>query len=264
MQQELALQIRESSKLLEDKQARLAELKRETPSLRSEIKKAYARLSESLSKTKTKRDSDLDQLFEKRGSLDNDLTYLLRFQKSAATFSQLKERSTKQAAEIRGLQMAIEKKKRELADRAGSGFQTISKVAAELLRSDIPSEEVFEAAGEVTVDFAKNTFAVNGLNQFSASSMTLLKNSVHFAFLFASLELEFFRYPRLIICDNIEDKGMVPERSQNFQRQIAERSAAAEFEHQIIFTTSMIHTSLDDTDLCVGDKYNHNHKSLRV
>jgi predicted nucleic acid-binding Zn-ribbon protein len=264
MQQELALQIRESSKLLEDKRHHLTELKREIPSLRSEAKKAYARFSESLSKTKTKRDSELDQLFEKRGSLENDLTYLLRFQKSAATFAQLKDASTKQAAEIRELQMAIEMKKRELAGRGAAGFQAISKVAAEFLRADIPSEELFEEAKEVTVDFSKNTFAVDGLNQFSASSMTLLKNSVHFAFLFASLELEFFRFPRLIICDNVEDKGMVPERSQNFQRLVVERSSAAEFEHQIIFTTSMIDPSLDDTELCVGEKYDHDHKSLKI
>jgi hypothetical protein len=264
MQQELALQIRESTKLLEDKRQRLAELKKEIPSLRSEIKIAYARFSDSLSKTKTNRDSMLDQLFEKRGSLENDLTYLLRFQKSAATFAQLKDASTKQAAEIRELQMSIEKQKRELGSRVASGFQAISKVAVEFLRSDIPSEELFETADDVTVDFSKNTFSVDGLNQFSASSMTLLKNSVHFAFLFASLELEFFRYPRLIICDNIEDKGMVPERSQNFQKLVVERSSAAEFEHQIIFTTSMIDPSLDDTELCVGAKYDHAHKSLKI
>lgn len=264
MQQELALQIKESSKLLEDKRHRLSELKRDVPSLRSETKRAYARLSESLAKTKTKRDRDLDQLHEKRGSMENDLTYLLRFQKSAATFAELKKSFSMQASEIRELQMSIEKKHRELADRGNAGFHAISKVAVELLQSDIPSEEIFETANEVTVDFSKNTFAVDNLNQFSASSMTLLKNSVHFAFLFASLELSFFRYPRLIICDNIEDKGMVPERSQNFQKLIVEKSSAANFEHQIIFTTSMIDPSLENTELCVGEKYDHDNKSLKT
>ena len=264
MQQELALQIRESSKLLEDKRQHLVELEREIPSLRSETRKAHARFSESLANSKTKRDNELDQLFEKRGSFEKELTYLLRFQKSAVTFAQLKEASTIQASAMRELQMAIEKKKLELVSRTASGFQSLSEIAASFLRADMPSEEIFETANEVTVDFSKNTFAVDGLNQLSASSMTLLKNAVHFAFLFASLELEFFRYPRLIICDNIEDKGMTPERSQNFQRLIVERSSASEFEHQIIFTTSMIDPSLDNTDLCVGNKYEHDNKSLKV
>lgn len=264
MQQELALQIKESTKLLSDKQHRLNALKKELPGLGGEIRSVYARLSEALSKTRTKRNSELDELYEKRGSLESELSYLIKFQKSAATFADLGRRSSEQAAQIRDLEMTIEKKRRELASRNAEGFQLISKIAAEFLRADIPSEEVFENAQSVTVDFGKNTFAVDGLNQFSASSMTLLKNSVHFAFLFASLELAFFRYPRFVVCDNIEDKGMVPERSQNFQRFIAGRSAAIDVDHQIILTTSMIDPKLDGTALCVGDKYGHDNKSLKI
>ena len=114
------------------------------------------------------------------------------------------------------------------------------------------------------MDLGLNSFAVDGRNQFSASSVTFLKNAVHFAFLFSSLELDFFRYPRLIICDNIEDKGMVAARSQNLQHVIVERSSRCEVEHQIIFTTSMIAPDLNNDTYCVGEEYNHDNKSLKI
>ncbi|HEY4302371.1 MAG TPA: hypothetical protein VGM73_15975 [Candidatus Didemnitutus sp.] len=101
-------------------------------------------------------------------------------------------------------------------------------------------------------------------NQFSASSVTLLKNSVHFGLLFASLDLDFFRYPRFILCDNVEDKGMKPERSQNFQRAVVALSRAAKVEHQIIFTTSMIDPSLDKPEYCVGPNYVGTTKTLEL
>jgi hypothetical protein len=91
-----------------------------------------------------------------------------------------------------------------------------------------------------------------------------LKNCVHFAIAFASLDLDFFRYPRLILCDNMEDKGMEEERSHNFQRKIVELSNKYSLSHQIIFTTSMIAPELDSTLYCIGDKYTQLNKSLKL
>ena len=127
----------------------------------------------------------------------------------------------------------------------------------------MPREEAFNLAQYVTVDLSKNSFAVDGRNQFSASSVTYLKNSVHYGIFFASLELNYFRYPRLIICDNMEDKGMEPARSQNFQRAIVELSQKFDIDHQIIFTTSMIDHSLNNTEDCIGREYSENQKVLQ-
>ena len=85
---------------------------------------------------------------------------------------------------------------------------------------------------------------------------------IHFAVLWASLELEFFRYPRILISDDIEDKGMHPVRSQNFQRLIVALSKEFNVAHQIIFTTSMIDPELDKTDLCIGPAHGPKNKTL--
>ena len=64
--------------------------------------------------------------------------------------------------------------------------------------------------------------------------------------------------------DNVEDKGMEPERSHIFQHEIIRVSNEIDIPHQIIFTTSMIDPKLDDKTYCVGDFYCEGNKSLNL
>ena len=73
-----------------------------------------------------------------------------------------------------------------------------------------------------------------------------------------------FGYPRFLLCDNIEDKGMTVERSRNFQRNIVALSKAAKIEHQIIFTTSMIDPGLDTAEFTIGPNYVDGRKTLDI
>lgn len=69
---------------------------------------------------------------------------------------------------------------------------------------------------------------------------------------------------RLMIFDNIEDKGMKPERSQHFQKLILEASEASKTPHQIIFTTSMINPEMENDKYVIGKKYDQTHKTLNM
>src|SRR3546814_3355552 len=71
----------------------------------------------------------------------------------------------------------------------------------------------------------------------------------------ASLLDQRFNLPLWMLLDNVEDKGMVEERSWNFQRLHAAMSEAARVPHQIIFTTSKIAPELDRPELVVGRRY---------
>src|SRR3546814_17301800 len=86
----------------------------------------------------------------------------------------------------------------------------------------------------------------------SASGMVILKNSFAAGMLDAALLDQRFNLPRWMLLDNVEDKGMVDERSWNFQRRLAALSEAARVPHQIIFTTSTIATELDRPEQGVG------------
>lgn len=56
---------------------------------------------------------------------------------------------------------------------------------------------------------------------------------------------------------------MQPERSQAFQKKIAQLSRASTTNHQIILTTSMIAPELDIPELCVGHFFTNENMALR-
>ena len=56
---------------------------------------------------------------------------------------------------------------------------------------------------------------------------------------------------------------MQPDRSKSFQRKIVQLSSLSKVKHQIIFATSMIDEELNKTDLCVGEFYDENNKTLK-
>lgn len=102
--------------------------------------------------------------------------------------------------------------------------------------------------------------------KFSASSNFYLKNTARFSLFFASLEVSEMRFPRFILCDNMEDKGIEKERAQNFQKLIIQTAQNYPTDdYQIIYTTSYISDDLEGSEYCVGDFYSEeaNNKSLK-
>ncbi len=133
-----------------------------------------------------------------------------------------------------------------------------------ILKNDLERQDEFKRDNIVEVNFKNDSFSLNESNNFSASSKTYFKNAILFSIFFASLELDFFRYPRFILCDNLEDKGMEKERTQNFQKLITSMSNRFGNDHQIIFTTSMIADELNNSEYCIGENYDRNNKTLKV
>jgi hypothetical protein len=133
----------------------------------------------------------------------------------------------------------------------------------ECFAKQLAREELFSLAQQVTIDFERNLCLVDGRSSFSASSIAYLKAAAHFSLLFASLELDFFRYPKLVVNDNIEDKGMEEERSQNLQCVVVELSKKATVRHQIILATSKIDPSLETDEFCIGPSYTLENKTLQ-
>jgi len=61
------------------------------------------------------------------------------------------------------------------------------------------------------------------------------------------------RYPRFILADNMEDKGIEEKRAQNFQKILIERLKSFDTSsYQVIYTTSYITEELDKSDMVVG------------
>lgn len=263
MQQEIDNQIRESKKLLKVKETSLLELKASYPAISERTNSIEYELRVILSSIKTEKNEQLEKMYMRKGELKSDREYLIKQLKAIEQIEVLRNSLEKLNARISYLKSSIYNKIQQQNQRLEKAYQIIEGLTLHLLKSDLGRQPEFSRGKHVELDFNKNTYSLDGENNFSESSNIYLKNSVRFAVFFASLAIDFFRYPRVILCDNIEDKGMEEIRSQSFQKAIVELSKNMEFKHQIIFSTSMIAPELNAADFCVGEFYSKENKTLK-
>lgn len=265
MRQEIALQIRESTKLLEIKRRRLEGAQRDLQAA-SERARAIQREIDLESKTvRTTRDERIDTFLQERGGVVSKIEYLNQQHRVLDLLQTL----TQQIAELSGraatLNSSIYLRAKEQETNRAAAMSKMCDYTKVLLRGDVKRQEEFENPRVVEVDFANDVFRLDGNYNFSESSNIYFKNSIRYSMLFASLDVNMMRYPRFILCDNMEDKGMEKERTQNFQKLIVDLSEASTTRHQIIFSTSMVNTELNERqDLCVGEFYTKENKTLKI
>lgn len=264
MQQEIDNQIRESKKLLGIKEHKILEFKTSYPTLELKVKSIQRDLNEALTVVKSARNQKYDELLIKKGGLKSKNEFLIKQLKALEQIDVLRKELAKLNTKIKILKSRIWSKEEEQKKRLQSAFELIQSKTLSILQSDLGRQPEFQVGKKIRLDFDKNTFSLDGKNNFSESSNVYLKNSVRFSLFFASLEKDFFRFPRFILCDNIEDKGMEPVRSKSFQKKLVEMSKESETKHQIIITTSMISEELNDTEICVGDFYTKENKTLKL
>lgn len=264
MRNELELQLKESRQLQETRKSDLTAIRRKLEkrtAIRDTLAAEYIRISRDFL---TENDALINRLTGRIGYLERELVEIERERGLAEQLYQLSEQRSRLNEEISTLRSNILAWKQQKDRKQAGAYGAITKHTAVLLTSDLHTEAEFTSASDVYFDFAEDRITVNGKSGFSASSLTILRNAFHLALHWSSCTNNSFRYPRFLLMDNIEDKGMTEARSQNFQRLIVATANAIDVEHQIIFTTSMIDPSLDRPDLTVGDKYDFNNKSLKI
>ncbi|NOJ40921.1 hypothetical protein [Bradyrhizobium australiense] len=212
----------------------------------------------------TEADARIEVLTRSVGYFDRELIDLDRDRRLAAEVVDLaaqKERLNKELSELRrNIASWIEAKEQ----RQSSIYSLISRITAAILEGDISSDIEPVQPDGVRFDFRDNEIVVNEKRGYSASSRTIIKNAFHLAMLFASCADVRMKYPKFLLIDNIEDKGMTPARSHKFQRLILDMSENTEVEHQIIFTTSMPDPVWEGSPHTVGPLYTATAKSLKV
>lgn len=260
---ELQLQIDESRRLQAERHRELAAVSMQLPAEIAKSKELQARLNELATRAMSRIESAEAELYRQLGYLDNEIEALERKKQLAARIDGLSDRKASISSRISLMEDEIAARINAQSERRGRAASIVSEITAEILRRDLPREEGFKDASHVSFSFSTDDIAVDGKKVFAASSMVLLKNAFHLALTLASTRDPEFRYPRFVLFDNVEDKGMEEERSHNFQRLIVDYSANAEVEHQIIFTTSKIAPELEDERFTVGRFYALNEKSLQ-
>jgi hypothetical protein len=209
-------------------------------------------------------DVEIDRLTVRLGYIDRELVDLDRQRKLAEqleTLSAGKDSLNTRISNLRGRIKAWSESKER---RESTAYGLVQRKTAEILGKDLQSEAEFTQDTPVYFNFAEDRVSIAGKSGFSASSLTVIRNAFHLALLWASTLDAEFKYPRFILLDNVEDKGMTQARSHNIQSIIVGMSKSMGAEHQIIFTTSMINPSLEVDELVVGEHYMFDEKSLRI
>lgn len=264
MRQEIELQLKESTALMGDKIARRELLENNIPVLRANARLLQKNYDSFVNSKQSSRNEAIDSLLVRKGNLQAQRQFIEQQISVMKLLDAARRKMDDAKRQITELEDIIKLKADKQRHNSSIALNSISKFAVNLLKQDGHYEAGFANAIRVDVDFSRNTFAVDGRNNFSASSVVYAKNCALFGIFFASLENAFFRYPRLIMCDNVEDKGMRPERSQKFQRSVVSLSERFDVEHQIIFSTSMIDESLNNDNYCIGDFYGPDNKTLKL
>ncbi len=256
-EQELKHQINESKKLLEVRQHRLREQK---DALNREVRSRNKILGElrSFVAPATQIDPAVSQLLKNHGYLSRKIEELTRLESLQAEVDSLEKEVQEVRGRLESIEFELKRRETEQEERRIHCQKRIGDLTIDILHKDIIHNEndTLKDATGLVYSFEKDFLSVRH-GRLSASTQAFLKNAFYLALLKFSIEDEQCRLPKFFILDNIEDKGMVPERFQQFHHLLTDYSKTVAVPHQVILTTSYIDEELDKSEYCVGPSYAH-------
>lgn len=258
---ELENQLDESKKLLTIKNNKKQKIENNLLKLESELRLLQDRLA-SFDNSSNEISGVLKDSYIQIGSIGKTVENL--HEKRSIAFQITLLRQAKKDAENskKDIDEEIKSKEKMREERWDYLNNKISDYMIDILQQDFHSEDTFEDASFFEFNFARNKMFVDGRSKFSASSMSYLRSAFFLSLFLLSLEDKEIRYPRFVLFDNIEDKGMIVPRVQNMHNLIFSLVKDKKCPHQLIFTTACLADNLDDSEYCVGPKYSKNHKTL--
>lgn len=264
MKEELSFQIKESTRLQGRRQKHFEEILARRSELASDYEIDARTYQQRVRSVKSARDNRLDSLYLEKGRLEAEFKYLRQLLEYVEVLRKSKVREGELKESIYQVKLKISARQSQQHGRIHQSAQLIKNHAREILTKDLERQDEFQHINSIELSFEKNIYFLNGKHNFSASSNAILKNAIIFGVLFSSCEDDEFRYPRFLLCDNIEDAGMEEERSKTFQRVVCDKAVSAKRPFQIIYTTSMIEENLDQPEYTIGEYYTKTNKTLKL
>lgn len=262
IRKEIEFQINESTHLIAGKQKKLTEIEVLLNQTRTTLQSRVSELTQMEKPIKEVNQKSRTTLIA-IGAVNNEIQELNSSKTKFSKLHQLYEMRTQLQKEVNEIRDEIKRKESSLSAELNKKKNDISAYTLEILHEDKDHEETFRDGIKVDFDFGEDKVTIDNRALFSASSMVYLKNAFRLALLKASCLDPSYLYPRFLLMDNVEDKGMEPKRSHQFQKEIIKASSEISVPHQIIFTTSMIDPDLEGTDYCVGPYYDDHNKTLK-
>lgn len=259
--EEIEMQIIESSKIVKADQDILSKVKVDLRANTYKLNSTQKQYEELIEYSSTSFDKALESHYRRIGNLEGEISRLNNILEIIDNYVDYNKKVESLTGQKTGLEERIALKKEEQDKKTYKAIKQIKEYTFEILKSDKKKngeywEKGFSNPYKLKLDFRKNRYSLNDRDYFSASSLIVLKNAIRYAIFFTSLKLDFIKYPRFILCDNTEDKGMQDERSHVFQDKIVE--LANSFNHkkfQMIYTTSKISSTLNLKEYTIGEDY---------
>ncbi len=244
----------------------LDQLRDRLPGLESSVVSIQLRFDDWATSARSTVEAQSVELQRRIGYLDREIQEIDARLNLARSIEELSEDKARKAEQVSLLEDELSRLKERELRRRQSAYDLVCGFTAATLQRDLDTEDEFRHAAPETVhfDFGADRVEVEQRSNYSASSMAVARNAFRIGLLQASMRDPSIRYPRFLLIDSIEDKGMQEARSQNLQRVIVEMSGEEEATHQIILTTSMIAEEFEGSDLTVGAHYTKQHKSLAI
>ena len=261
---EYARQKQSSLELQTDRHRRISDLKAKLTKLTELWEQAGRHYTVSLRSPTTELRTKLRSLNREAGYAQRELEELAARKSVVAELQEAQQQRDDLQRKIDGVKVIIETSEKRDRNQISQARRSIELEVLNFLRRDLERQSTFMNADSVNFDFDGDRINVNGESFFSASSMVYLRNSFIASFAMAAANQSSFSHPRFLLMDTVEDKGMEPERSRNFQRLLYEKSSAAASENQVIIATSMIAPELDVPEITVGEFYTHQNRTLRI
>ena len=264
---ELSFQQKESEVILKKDEDELMNAKAGLRSLKVKRKGAQKILDELLGSARSTTAAAIEDLIYQKGELKGELQQFYTMLEMAMKYEELKKLQEQTERAISKKKGYIEAQLDKQKSRRNEVIRKIQEHGAYFLNHDEARQKDFQKAqpSDLTVDFPGNmVFLRDRYSKYSASSAFFLKLAARFSLFFASLDIEWMRYPRFIFADNMEDKGIEQVRAQKFQQTLIDSLKKYDTDsYQVIYTTSYITESLDHSDYVVGEHYDMGHKSLK-
>ena len=261
---EYARQKQSSLELQTDRHRHISELKAKLTKLTELWEQAGRHYTVSLRSPTTELRTKLRSLNRGAGYAQRELEELAARKSVVAELKEAQQERNELQKKIDQVKAVIETSENRDRNQISQARRAIEVEVLDFLRRDLERQSTFMNADAVNFDFDGDRINVNGESFFSASSMVYLRNSFIASFAVAAANQSSFSHPRFLLMDTVEDKGMEPERSRNFQRLLYEKSTSAASENQMIIATSMIAPELDIAEITVGDFYTHQNRTLRI
>lgn len=265
IQLELEHQVNESEALLQSNLEKLEDKKSQLRRMKRQLTALQKHYDEVVNIVRSSYEERIDEMLQKKGfneGMIGQFETLLEYAERYERFQyQLEEQQT-QEKELKAYIEAADEKIR--ADREVID-ECVSRNGVYLLHHDQDRQTEFMKAQKFVIAYNQNmAYITDRYSKLSASSSFYLKMVARFALFFTSLQVDSMKYPRLLLSDNMEDKGLEPERGVNFQKMVVKRlQDVNEQSYQVIYATSYIVDELDKPEYTVGEYYSQSNKSLK-